>query len=359
MEFVVYTNTGWNVPPRLGHQLSYALAEKFKVTFISANEIGMPGIKRKQINENFELLTPTFPSSHRIRYRAPILNEVYQLWLFRKLKKKFEGRDVILICTEFGAHLIGNYFDKYIYLASDDFVNNVDLPKFYTIFSQTRLIKRSTFSLATAKTLAEDFSKINPKSFELPLGAPDFRMVDVENLTMNVPDGKIKVVLLGLIDKKKTPLPLINKILAIENVELHLIGPIKDDFLDHLTFKERVVHHGVMTGDPLSMKLMEMDVAIVPYYMDDPNTGRTPNKLWQYLATGRASVITNLPNVKHWEFPPGTVYKANNDDEFLEYIIQAYNDNSDELIKERIRIAADNSWSTRAELLLKYIEQYY
>lgn len=359
MEFVVYTNTGWDVPPRLGHQLSYALAEKFKVTFIPANVIGAPSLKSMQINENFELLSPSFPSSHRIRYRTPILNEIYQVWLFKKLKKKFDGRDIVLICTEFGAHLIGNYFDKFIYLASDDFINNVNLPKFYTIFSQTRLIKNSTFSLATAKTLVEDFSKINPKSFELPLGAPDFRMVDVENLTMNVPDGKIKVVLLGLIDKKKTPLVLINKILEIENVELHLIGPIKDDFLNYLKNRERVVHHGVMTGDPLSMKLMEMDVAIVPYYMDDPNTGRTPNKLWQYLATGRASVITNLPNVKHWEFPKGTVYKANNDDEFVEFIKQAYEDNSDELIKERIAIAANNSWSKRAGLLLEYVDKYY
>jgi hypothetical protein len=244
-------------------------------------------------------------------------------------------------------------------MASDDFINNVNLPKFYTIFTQTRLIKNSTFSLATAKTLVEDFRKINPKSFELPLGAPTFSNVDIEKVTLNIPDGKIKVVLLGLIDKKKTPLPLINKILAIENVELHLIGPIKDDFLDHLSFRERVVHHGVMTGDPLSLKLMEMDVAIVPYYLDDPNTGRTPNKLWQYLATGRPAVVTNLPNVSHWEFPTGTVYKANSDNEFLKFIMQAYKDNNVELIKQRITIAANNSWSNRADLLLEYIEKYY
>lgn len=152
---------------------------------------------------------------------------------------------------------------------------------------------------------------------------------------------------------------LINKILEIENVELHLIGPIKDDFLNHLSKEEKVKAHGVLTGDPLSSKLSEMDVAIAPYYMDDPNTGRTPNKLWQYLATGIPAVITNLPNVRHWEFPEKTVYKANNDDEFVSFIKQAYKDNTIELMKERISIAANNSWSKRVDQLLAYIKELY
>jgi hypothetical protein len=360
MEFIVYTNTEWDTPPRARHQLAYALAERFKVTFVAGNIMGPPGIKKSQVNENFELLIPYFPCTSRFRYRVPILNEAYQVWLFSKLKTKFSGRDVIIICTEFGGYLIGKYFKKFIYMASDDFINNVNLPAFYTIFTQTRLIKSSTFSLATAITLVNEFSKINPKSYELRLGAQNFPKVDMEKLKLKIPDpnGKIKIVLLGYIDKN-TPVELINRILAIDNVELHLIGPIKDDFLDHLSFKERVIHHGVMTGDPLSLKLMEMDVAIVPYYMNEPNTGRTPNKLWQYLATGRPVVMTNLPNVKNWEFPEGTVYKANNYDEFLFYIQKAHKDNSNELIKERVAIAANNSWSVRVDQLLEYIQKYY
>jgi len=362
MEFIVYTNTEWDGPPRSRHQLAHALAKRFKVTFVSSNTIGIPGLKSAKVNDNFELLTPSFPASFRLRYRMPVLNEAYQVWLFKKLKKQFKGRDVIFICTEFGGHLVGKYFEKFIYMANDDFINNVKVPawmKAYAIFTQSRLIKTSTFSLGTAKKLVDDFSKINPKSYELPLGAPEFPKVDASHLTLNKRDGKIRVVLLGFIDKKKTPLVLINKILEIENVELHLIGPIKDDFLDHLTLSNKVIAHGVMTGDPLSLKLLEMDVAIAPYYMDDPNTGRTPNKMWQYLATGRPAVITNLPNVRHWEFPEGTVYKANNDNEFVSFVNKAYEENSDALIKERIAIATNNSWSKRVDQLLGYIDKYY
>jgi hypothetical protein len=81
--------------------------------------------------------------------------------------------------------------------------------------------------------------------------------------------------------------------------------------------------------------------------------------LWQYLATGRPAVITNLLNVRHWEFPAGTVYKANNDEEFVAFVEQAHKENSDILIKERIAIAANNSWSRRVDQLLEYIEKYY
>ena len=102
--------------------------------------------------------------------------------------------------------------------------------------------------------------------------------------------------------------------------------------------------------------LLGMDVGIAPYYMTDSNTGRTPNKMWQYLAAGKPAVITNLPNVRHWSFPSGTVYKADKEKEFVDMIEKAYQEDSGKLVKERIHLAKNNSWEKRAELLLSYID---
>ncbi|MEX0884494.1 MAG: glycosyltransferase, partial [Cyclobacteriaceae bacterium] len=113
----------------------------------------------------------------------------------------------------------------------------------------------------------------------------------------------------------------------------------------------------IQTGQALSETLQDMDVSIAPYYMEDTNTGRTPNKMWQYLAAGKPAVITNLPNVRHWEFPAGTVYKANTDDEFVEMIVNAYDADSQELIGARMKLAKENSWGKRAELLVKLIRE--
>src|SRR5699024_3912976 len=147
--------------------------------------------------------------------------------------------------------------------------NNVKLPlimKAYTRFTQDQLIKSSKFTLATAKKLVEDFRKINNKSFELPLGAPDFE-VKKDHQLLREKDGVIKVVLLGFIDKEKTPIKLLQEILQFKNVELYLIGPIKDDILNYLTPSEKVFVLGTQTGDILLDSLLKMDVAIAPYYM--------------------------------------------------------------------------------------------
>src|SRR5690606_29925836 len=102
--------------------------------------------------------------------------------------------------------------------------------------------------------------------------------------------------------------------------------------------------------------LLEMDVAIAPYYMEDSNSGRTPNKMWQYLAAGKPAIITNLPNVQHWEFPKGTVYKANTEEEFVNMVIEAHENDSQHLISERIKLAKNNSWNRRAEQLLEVVK---
>jgi hypothetical protein len=90
--------------------------------------------------------------------------------------------------------------------------------------------------------------------------------------------------------------------------------------------------------------------------MDDSNSGRTPNKMRQYLAAGKPAVIINLPNVQHWEFPPGTIYKTNTDEEFVEMVKTAYMEDPHHLIDQRMNLAKNNSWDKRTDLLLDYVK---
>ena len=363
MEIIINTNTIWDSPPRARHQIAYALSKLgIKVTFIAGNVFGKPGLSIEKINDHLDVCIPSFPLSRRVRYRTPILNESYQVWLYSELQKKFDKDQTIVVCSDFGGYLIRRFFAKVVYFASDDYINNVNVPIFvkqYTAYTQRKLASSAGFTVATAKKLVSNFLKYNPRSYELPLGAPDFEVTVPTKDILRKRDGIIKVVLLGYIDKWKTPVSLLNKILAHSQVELYLIGPIKDDILEHLYPIRRVHALGTQTGDLLKNSLIQMDVAIAPYYRDDPNTGRTPNKMWQYLAAGKPAVITNLPNVQHWEFPENTVFKANNEDEFAQMVLTAYEADTEELVEQRITIAKDNSWENRAELLLKYVKENF
>lgn len=359
MEFLIITNEVWDAPPRARHQLAHALSKEYKVTFVTSNDMGRPGMRSFKVKESLEVLVPSFPVSKRFRYRIPLVNEGYQHWLYPILKRKFQGReDLYIICTDFGGYLITKYLNPVIYFASDDYINNVKVPapvKAYTTYTQRKLIESSAMALATAQSLVKGFKKYNHLSFELPLGAPEFEINLHAAKSLRLRNGKIKVVLLGYIDKIKTPVGLLNKLLAFSEIQLYLIGPIKGDILELLHPSAKVHALGSMTGEVLSETLMDMDVAIAPYYMDDANTGRTPNKMWQYLAAGKPAVIINLPNVRHWKFPKGTVYKANSDQEFVDLVQKAYREDSQELIEERMKCAKDNSWGKRAELLVHLI----
>lgn len=363
MEIIINTNTIWDSPPRARHQIAYALSKLgIKVTFIAGNTFGKPGLSIEKINAHLDVCIPSFPLSRRVRYRTPFLNEFYQVWLYGKLQKKFDKDQTIVVCSDFGGYLIGRFFAKVVYFASDDYINNVDVPFFvkrYTTYTQGKLAGSAGFTLATARTLVCNFKKYNPRSYELPLGAPDFEINIAARDILRKKDGTIKVVLLGYIDKWKTPVSLLNKILAHPQVDLYLIGPIKDDILEHLHPAQRVHALGVQTGDLLKNSLIQMDVAIAPYHTDDPNSGRTPNKMWQYLAVGKPAVITNLPNVQHWKFPERTVFKADNEDEFAQMVLTAYESDTEELVERRIALAKDNSWQNRAELLLKYVKENF
>nr|MBI1231319.1 glycosyltransferase [Cytophagales bacterium] len=361
MEFLFITNLIWDTPPKARKQLTQSLIKNYKVSFVVGNKFGTPGLRTTALGPSLDLITPSFPVSRPLRYRTPVMNEIYQKWLFPQLKEMFsEKKDLYVLCADFGGYLAPQYFKRLIYFASDDYINNVKVPFFvkaYTKFTQQRLVSSAYMALATAKTLVDGFRTYNTFSYELPLGAPDVKIQKSPEEILRPRDGKIKVVLLGYIDKVKTPVSLLNKILELGNTELYLIGPITDTILDDLSPADRIHVLGTQSGEKLFNFLTEMDVAIAPYYMEDPNSGRTPNKMWQYLACGKPAVITNLPNVQHWQFPEGTVYKANTEEEFVAEVKQAYHDDSVQLIEKRQLIAKENSWDQRAKLLLELIEK--
>ena len=94
-KFIVNTITNWNEPPRARHQVTSELSQLFKTVFVSANQIGIPKIKISQENHNLSVVFPFFPINTKIRYRIPLLNELYQYWLFSQLKKKFPEYSII------------------------------------------------------------------------------------------------------------------------------------------------------------------------------------------------------------------------------------------------------------------------
>lgn len=97
------------------------------------------------------------------------------------------------------------------------------------------------------------------------------------------------------------------------------------------------------------------DVGIVPYIWSRYISRSNPIKLLQYIACGLPVVTTEVgEDFKTNKF----VSQCTNFEEFNQQLILAYNNNSKELIQQRIQYGKENTWWKRIELLDKRIEGF-
>lgn len=147
---------------------------------------------------------------------------------------------------------------------------------------------------------------------------------------------------------------------AHPNWNLVMVGPqehdaelvYNPDYRDFMALPN--VH---MTGSkeyrelPASMR--SFDVCILPYTTDDPfNMHCSPLKLYEYLATGKPIVSTDLPAVRPFD---SLVRIAQDAEEFERQVAAALEERDEELRQRRLAVARENSWEKRAVEVLKII----
>jgi hypothetical protein len=140
-------------------------------------------------------------------------------------------------------------------------------------------------------------------------------------------------------------------------MELHVFGKIGTKIYKQFGKRNNFISHGVITGEKLFNEINKLDVGIALYNVNDVNKGRTPNKLWIYLALGKPVVVTDIYSIKNWKFPEGFVYKSYQNNNFKNLIVKAYNEDNYSLFKERIAFAKRNTWENRVEKLQKLIKK--
>ncbi len=135
-------------------------------------------------------------------------------------------------------------------------------------------------------------------------------------------------------------------------------APIRDKntrrYLDELEQRDNVHFVGPKPYEDLTRYLKAFDVCLLPYVVDDPfNINCSPLKLYEYLATGKPIVSTDLPAVRPFN---GLVSIARDVEDFERKVTQALDERDGELRKLRLAAAQENSWERRAETVLEIIK---
>jgi len=303
------------------------------------------------------LVTPFFWLDHRIRFRLPVFNELFQYWILRKLKKQYDDGHCVLVTFDHTTSILARGWNgKTIYYCNDDHMRSYGIPLLspYFRFKERMLASASDLIIVTSDYLLARLREINPGTHLVKLGAPE--IPESATVPYQQPD-KIKVAWVGF-GGKKNDVSTFNEILKKQNnIEFHVFGELDKEILDSFINNRNFIYHGIRKGTELFKMLSRCNVSIAPYSVKEVNKGGTPNKLWLYMATGLPVVVTNIENIRNWEFPGGFVYRSEDNTDFVDLIRLAYAENNETLSNQRKDFARANTWKARAEEMIKLLNE--
>ena len=365
MTFLINTFTAWDEPPRCRHQVAIELAKRHSVFFVEQNKIGLPRIRVVSESNRLTRIIPYWPLDYRLRYRIPLFNELFQEYLFRRIKRliPFESLgDLRIITFDFTSLRIFNHFpcEKTVYYCNDDFISisrsNPTLIYLYHKVIEKKVISRSGYCIATSDFLYNKLASINSNTHLIPLGAPsavrsEHRVYNNSNKNQET----IRIGYVGFMLRTAFSTAWIKGCMTNKRFELVFIGPENEIARRHLLNRKHCTFIGQQTGDDLYSTLANINVCVAPYDIKD-NLGSTPNKLWLYLSLGKPVVITRLPAKDTWEFEDDIIYKTDDNSSFPHLIQKAFLRDTKELFLKRIELADRNTWAQRVDQLLKILK---
>ncbi len=163
----------------------------------------------------------------------------------------------------------------------------------------------------------------------------------------------------GNLDHLRINYGLLKKIAEFhKDKTLLLVGPINSPEVTEtgLDKMPNVIFTGSKDIRILPQYLQYMDVTIIPFSYNILTASIYPLKINEYLATGRPVVSTNFSeDIRSFS---DVIYLADTDDDFLNLINKAIEENDTEKVNQRVEVANTNTWTARVEQFWGIVEDY-
>jgi teichuronic acid biosynthesis glycosyltransferase TuaH len=147
-------------------------------------------------------------------------------------------------------------------------------------------------------------------------------------------------------------------ILANPGKNFAFVGPVSREFVPDWFFTAGNVHFpGSIDYEDMPAVIKGFDVALIPFKKDEVSSSIFPLKLFEYLGAGKPVVAIDFnPDLK--EFTRGTVTFCENPESFSEAVNDALQTDNAEKRKNRVTIAAENTWENRIETIADIIHYH-
>ena len=215
------------------------------------------------------------------------------------------------------------------------------------------------------KTMAKELGKAEEIVNYVPNAGDYARFKESINYKEQVPEDmkalpSPRITVVGAIDNFKMNIKLLERCASqYPHYSFVLIGPknVSDPDLDlsKLESLKNVHFLGLKKNSELPYYHAGTDVYLIPYNLNEYTVGGCfPVKFHDALSSGLPVIVTNLPAYEPFE---EVCYIARNDDEFVEDIKKALEEDSDLKIKARMEVAKQNSWDGKVDRQLVLIRE--
>ncbi len=230
------------------------------------------------------------------------------------------------------------------------------------IDNENKIVERADIVLAVSRKLYEKHVQLNKNTFLVPNGVDnDFfgeipRYVKQESDALRRYRGKPVVGYVGGIHDWVDVDLIVETARLLPDVAFVLIGPALKSIKPKLEGIPNLNYLGPKPYSELISYMAYFSIGIIPFKLNLLNESTNPIKLYEYLGAGLPVVSTGMQEVVS-HASPGIVYIANDPESFAGKILEAVATSDDPAcMTERLRIAGQNSWASRAKLLLELID---
>jgi len=316
------------------------------------------------LSDKLFLFSPIFflPLSFRIQ-KIYDLNLYVYLFFLKKRIKKLLSRDIIIwLYHPLDYQLLIWFKDRVLSIFDwaeeweDYFIEFSEAKKLKIKFLEEQMVKNADIVFTVSEKILEKAKKFNNNSFRLGDGtAFELFHKELQDIPMDI--QRIKKPIAGYLGtfSEKIDLELLRFLSKeLPSVSFVFIGDIHRQRVDisKLEKRDNMFFLGGKDYKRLGAYAQLFDVCILPY-KSDVYKFTFPTKIYDYLATGKPIVSTQLNEMYSFK---DYIFIADSKEQFADLIRCSLQEQDNRLSAMRLRVAESNTWSKRAGEIAEFIK---